>query len=59
MGVDVLVEIRCPACQRKLMKIRIDKNITPLVELLVGGKDKKFTTETRCPSCKAYVGIKT
>jgi len=55
---DVLVEIRCPACHRKLMKIRVDNKTTPLVELLVKEKGKKFTTETRCPSCKVYVGIK-
>lgn len=58
MSTDVLVEIRCPACNRKLMKIRVDKKTTPLVELLVKEKDKKFETETRCPSCKVYVGIK-
>jgi ssDNA-binding Zn-finger/Zn-ribbon topoisomerase 1 len=37
-NTDILVEIRCPACHRKLMKIRIDNKVAPLVELTGKGK---------------------
>ena len=57
MIIDVFVEIRCPACHRKLMKIRVDKKVEPIVELLTKEKDRQYTAETRCPSCKVYVGI--
>ena len=58
LGFNIFVEIRCPACRRKLMKVRVDNKIEPLVELLTKENDSKYTAETRCPSCKVYVGIK-
>jgi DNA repair protein RadA/Sms len=30
----------------------------PIVELLAQKKETYYTAETRCPSCKVYVGIK-
>jgi uncharacterized protein with PIN domain len=57
MVIDVFVEIRCPACHRKLMEIRVDNKVALLVELLTKEKDRQYTAETRCPSCKVYVGI--
>ena len=57
MVIDVFVEIRCPACHRKLMKMRVDNKAEPLVELLIKEKDRQYSAETRCPSCKVYVGI--
>lgn len=50
-----LQEIRCPVCHRKLMIIRREMSIKPVVETLI--KNKEYIAETRCPSCKAYVGI--
>jgi len=48
-------EIRCPICHRKLMIIRRKMSTKPVVEAL--SKNKDYIAETRCPSCKAYVGI--
>ena len=48
-------EIRCPICHRKLVNVRRKTPTEPYIEPL--SKDKEYTAETRCPSCKAYLGI--
>jgi len=55
---DELYEVRCPACRRKLMSVRTVNNNEPIVGLLAQKKGTHYTAETRCPSCKVYVGIK-
>lgn len=53
-----LYEIRCPACHRKLMTMREVDEQKPISEIKTEEKETKYLAETRCPSCKVYVGIK-
>ena len=54
-NLTTLQEIRCPICRRKLMNIRRNTPTKHLIEPL--SKDKEYLAETRCPSCKSFVGI--
>ena len=53
-----LHEIRCPACRRKLMALRYEEKHVPVSEIITDNNETKYLAETRCPSCKVYVGIK-
>jgi Zn finger protein HypA/HybF involved in hydrogenase expression len=49
--------IRCPACKRKLMTIRTNNQKPPIIKLLAHESQAKHNLETRCPSCRVFVGI--
>jgi ssDNA-binding Zn-finger/Zn-ribbon topoisomerase 1 len=53
-----LHEIRCPACHRKLMIMREVNKQKPICEIISENNETKYLAETRCPSCKVFVGIK-
>lgn len=47
----------CPACRRKLMIVRRDTSKQPVTEIHDEDHLGLYREETRCPSCRAFVGV--
>lgn len=52
-----IYEIRCPACRRKLMKLKGSPHIYPKSTLVIE-ETEGFQMEIRCPFCKVFVAVK-
>lgn len=47
----------CPACKRKLMIVRRDTRTQPIIEIRDEERVNLYREETRCPSCRIFVGV--
>lgn len=49
--------IKCPSCRRKIMNVRRRSVSAPKVVAMGPGDKTAYIEETRCPTCKTYIGI--